>query len=42
MPGNLAPFDWGKFEVRYEEALVDADRQEQDFLKELEKLTKVS
>ncbi|KAK4233096.1 hypothetical protein C8A03DRAFT_19753 [Achaetomium macrosporum] len=39
-PGHLAPFDWNEFEARYEEALVDADRQEQELLKEFEKLVK--
>jgi glycyl-tRNA synthetase alpha subunit len=41
-PGHLAPFDWDEFEARYEEALADADRQEQELLKEFEDLVKVS
>ncbi|KAK4101629.1 hypothetical protein N658DRAFT_425204 [Parathielavia hyrcaniae] len=39
-PGHLAPFDWDEFEARYEEALADADRQEQELLKEFEDLVK--
>jgi uncharacterized protein YeaO (DUF488 family) len=41
-PGHLAPFDWDDFEARYEEALADADRNEQELLKEFEELVKVS
>lgn len=41
-PGHLAPFDWDEFEARYEEALADADRNEQELLKEFEELVKVS
>ena len=41
-PGHLAPFDWDEFEARYEEALADADREEQELLKEFEDLVKVS
>jgi hypothetical protein len=41
-PGQLAPFDWDEFEARYEEALSDADREEQELLKEFEDLVKVS
>jgi len=41
-PGHLAPFDWDEFEARYEEAFADADRQEQELLKEFEDLVKVS
>jgi hypothetical protein len=41
-PGHLAPFDWDEFESRYEEALSDADREEQELLKEFEDLVKVS
>ncbi|KAL1835610.1 hypothetical protein VTJ49DRAFT_6337 [Mycothermus thermophilus] len=40
-PGHLAPFDWDDFEARYEEALADADREEQELLKEFEDLVKV-
>ncbi|SPQ18820.1 937812af-434c-4b46-a050-150a1aa9d66f [Thermothielavioides terrestris] len=39
-PGHLAPFDWDEFEARYEEALADADRNEQELLKEFEELVK--
>ncbi|KAK4141874.1 uncharacterized protein C8A04DRAFT_38783 [Dichotomopilus funicola] len=39
-PGHLAPFDWEDFEARYEEALADADLQEQELLKEFEDLVK--
>ncbi|KAK4044490.1 hypothetical protein C8A01DRAFT_12125 [Parachaetomium inaequale] len=39
-PGHLAPFDWDEFEARYEEALADADREEQELLKEFEDLVK--
>jgi hypothetical protein len=35
------PFDWDEFEARYEEALADADRDEQELLKEFEDLVKV-
>jgi hypothetical protein len=41
-PGHLAPFDWEDFEARYEEALAEADGQEQAVLKEFEELVKVS
>lgn len=41
-PGHLAPFDWDEFEARYEEALAEADSQEQELLKEFEELVKVS
>lgn len=41
-PGHLAPFDWDEFEAHYEEAFADADRQEQELLKEFEDLVKVS
>ena len=41
-PGHLAPFDWDEFEAQYEEAFADADRQEQELLKEFEDLVKVS
>lgn len=41
-PGHLAPFDWDEFEARYEEALAEADRNEQDLLREFEDLVKVS
>ncbi|KAK4132580.1 hypothetical protein BT67DRAFT_385350 [Trichocladium antarcticum] len=37
-PGHLPPFDWDEFEARYEEALADADRDEQELLKEFEEL----
>jgi hypothetical protein len=40
-PGHLVPFDWDEFEARYEEALADADRDEQELLKEFEDLVKV-
>ncbi|KAK4110469.1 hypothetical protein N656DRAFT_799986 [Canariomyces notabilis] len=39
-PGHLAPFDWEDFEARYEEALAEADGQEQALLKEFEELVK--
>jgi len=39
-PGHLPPFDWEDFEARYEEAFADADRQEQELLKEFEDLVK--
>ncbi|KAK4128146.1 hypothetical protein N657DRAFT_5512 [Parathielavia appendiculata] len=39
-PGHLAPFDWDEFEARYEEALADADLQEQELLREFEDLVK--
>lgn len=39
-PGHLPPFDWEEFEARYEEAFADADRQEQELLKEFEDLVK--
>ena len=41
-PGHLAPFDWDEFEARYEVALADADRNEQELLKEFEELVKAS
>ncbi|KAL7919652.1 hypothetical protein ACQKWADRAFT_315484 [Trichoderma austrokoningii] len=39
-PAVLGPFDWDDFEARYEKALVDADDQEQEILKEAESLAK--
>ncbi|EOO00752.1 hypothetical protein UCRPA7_3649 [Phaeoacremonium minimum UCRPA7] len=39
-PGHLAPFDWEEFESRYEQALSDANQQEQDLLGEFERLVK--
>lgn len=40
-PAVLGPFDWDDFEARYEKALMDADEQERDILKEAESLAKV-
>lgn len=40
-PGHLAPFDWDEFESRYEQALSDANQQEQELLGEFERLVKV-
>lgn len=40
-PAVLGPFDWDEFEARYEKALVDADEQEREILKEAESLAKV-
>ncbi|KAK3902751.1 hypothetical protein C8A05DRAFT_43877 [Staphylotrichum tortipilum] len=39
-PGHLPPFDWEEFEARYQEAFADADRHEQELLKEFEDLVK--
>jgi hypothetical protein len=39
-PGHLAPFDWDEFEARYEEALANADRDEQELVREFEELVK--
>ncbi|KAL2270013.1 hypothetical protein VTJ83DRAFT_2197 [Remersonia thermophila] len=39
-PGHLVPFDWEEFQARYEDALADADREEQELLKEFEDLVK--
>ncbi|PTB77972.1 hypothetical protein M440DRAFT_1391170 [Trichoderma longibrachiatum ATCC 18648] len=39
-PGILGPFDWDDFEARYEKALVEADEQEREILKEAESLAK--
>lgn len=41
-PGHLAPFDWDEFESRYEQALAEANHQEQDLLEEFDQLVKVS
>ena len=41
-PGHLAPFDWEEFESRYEQALSDANQQEQELLADFERLVKVS
>ncbi|EAQ92615.1 hypothetical protein CHGG_00850 [Chaetomium globosum CBS 148.51] len=41
-PGHLAPFDWDEFEARYEEALANADRDEQELVREFEELVKVN
>jgi hypothetical protein len=40
-PAVLGPFDWDDFEARYEKALVEADEQEREVLKEAENLAKV-
>ncbi|KAH6609363.1 hypothetical protein Trco_002709 [Trichoderma cornu-damae] len=40
IPAVLGPFDWDDFEARYEKALVEADEQERDILKEAENLSK--
>jgi hypothetical protein len=37
-PGHLPPFDWKVFEGRWEEALAEADRQEQELLGSFEHL----
>ncbi|KAL1845302.1 hypothetical protein VTK73DRAFT_707 [Phialemonium thermophilum] len=39
-PGHLAPFDWEEFEFRYEQALSDANRTEQELLEEFDQLVK--
>nr|WOD46670.1 hypothetical protein [Trichoderma atroviride] len=39
-PAVLGPFDWDDFEARYEKALMDADEQEREILKEAESLAK--
>jgi hypothetical protein len=39
-PGHLAAFDWEDFEARYEQALADANQQEQQLLEEFDQLVK--
>ncbi|KAL6904735.1 hypothetical protein GGI43DRAFT_288700 [Trichoderma evansii] len=39
-PAVLGPFDWDDFEARYEKALMDADEQEREILKEAGDLAK--
>lgn len=39
-PGALPSFDWEDFEARYEQALRDADEQEQEILKRADALSK--
>ncbi|KAM7202410.1 hypothetical protein V8F33_002818 [Rhypophila sp. PSN 637] len=39
-PGHLPPFDWDEFEARYEEALGDSNRHEQELLEEFDLLVK--
>ncbi|KAK4181694.1 hypothetical protein QBC36DRAFT_39840 [Triangularia setosa] len=39
-PGHLAPFDWEEFEARYQEALANANAEEQELLAEFENLIK--
>ena len=39
-PGHLPSFDWDEFEARYEEALANANGQEQKLLEEFEELIK--
>jgi hypothetical protein len=39
-PGHLAPFDWDEFESRYEQALAEANHQEQELLEEFDRLVK--
>lgn len=41
-PGQLPPFDWEDFEARYEQALRDADQEEEAMLQNAEKLSGVS
>lgn len=41
-PQNFTAFDWNDFELRYAEALGDADGNEQELLKQFEMLVKVS
>lgn len=41
-PGVLAPFDWENFEIRYEQALEEADEQERQALEEANVLSKAS
>lgn len=40
-PSILERFDWEDFEARYEQALLEANEQEQSILKEAEALSKV-
>ena len=40
-PSLLERFDWEDFEARYEQALLEANEQEQNILKEAESLSKV-
>lgn len=40
-PSVLERFDWEDFEARYEQALLEANEQEQGILKEAESLSKV-
>lgn len=40
-PAVLGPFDWDDFEARYEKALMDADEQEREILKEAGDIAKV-
>ncbi|KAL7791313.1 hypothetical protein V8C37DRAFT_403051 [Trichoderma ceciliae] len=39
-PAVLGPFGWDDFEARYEKALLEADEQEREILKEAENLAK--
>ncbi|KAI0397457.1 hypothetical protein F5Y17DRAFT_415568 [Xylariaceae sp. FL0594] len=39
-PGQLAPFGWEEFDVRYEKALREADEDERQMLEEFEQLVK--
>jgi hypothetical protein len=39
---GLASFDWDDFEARYEQALAEADHQEQELLQEFNQLVKVN
>jgi len=39
-PGHLPPFDWDEFEARYEAALSDSNRSEQELLEEFDLLVK--
>ncbi|KAK3336623.1 hypothetical protein B0T19DRAFT_410042 [Cercophora scortea] len=39
-PGHLPHFDWDEFETRYEEALAEGNRHEQELLEEFETLVR--
>lgn len=41
-PGHLPPFDWDEFESRYEQALAEANLEEQQLLEEFDQLVRVS
>lgn len=41
-PGHIPPFDWEEFEARYEQALMQSNKEQEQLLKEFDQLVKVN